>query len=228
MIRIILVSFFFLLCQWMAVPWQNDMIDPTFIVSDDGSIEEAFAAAAAPEDTSDRYVVFIRKGDYYLKGDSGATINVEGIDYPSPITSLASPNVTIIGEKMDSTVLWNNPEHEGINITATLLLKPECRNTVIMNLTIKNAYKYNEKQFAGRAVALQDQSSGTVCRYVRLLSHQDTYFSDNNQGVFLFEDCEFHGTVDFICGGGDATFKRCRLVLEDRNKADCITAPGVP
>lgn len=217
-----------LLCCWMTKPEPKEVIDPAFIVPDDGSLADAFAAAAAREDTSARFVIFIRKGEYYLKGDSGATVNVEGTDHPSPITSLAAPNVTIIGEKMDSTVLWNKPVHEGIDITATLLLQPVSRRTIIMNLTIKNAYEYNEKEFAGRAVALQDKSSGTVCKYVKLLSHQDTYYSNNNQGVFLFEDCEFHGTMDFICGGGDATFLRCRMVLEDRKKADCITAPGVP
>ena len=206
----------------------EEMIDPSFIVPDDGDLTEAFKAAREREDTAARFMIFIRKGEYFLKGDSGATIQVEGINYPSPITTLRSPNVTIIGEKWDSVVLWNKPEHEGIDITATLLIAPESHNTQIKNLTIKNAYEYNERNFAGRAVALQDKSTGTLCRYVKLLSHQDTYYSDNNFGVFLFEDCEIHGTVDFICGGGDVTFKRCRLVLEDRTKADCITAPGVP
>ena len=76
----------------------EEMIDPSFIVPDDGDLTEAFKAAREREDTAARFMIFIRKGEYYLKGDSGATIQVEGINYPSPITTLRSPNVTIIGE----------------------------------------------------------------------------------------------------------------------------------
>lgn len=233
MARLLLISFFSLLIGiFMNSSPKDDahgeLIDASFIVPDDGTIVDAFKTAREREDTATRFIIFIRNGEYQLTGDSGATIQVEGIRYPSPMTTLAAPNVTIIGETMNGVVLWNKPEHEGIDITATLLIAPESRNTVIRNLTIKNAYEYNERNFAGRAVALQDKSTGTQCRYVKLLSHQDTYYSDNNYGEFRFEDCEFHGTVDFICGGGDVLFQRCRLVLEDRNKADCITAPGVP
>ena len=114
---------------------EKEVVDPSFIVPDDGGINEAFKAAQEREDTAARFIIFIRKGEYYLKGDSGATIQVEGIDYPSPITTLRSPNVTIIGEKWDSVILWNKPEHEGIDITATLLIAPESRNTQIKNLS---------------------------------------------------------------------------------------------
>lgn len=206
----------------------DNPVKPAFIVPDNGTVADAFNAAQARQDTTARFVIFIRNGSYQLSGDKGKTIRVEGVDYPSPITTLSAPNVSIIGESMDSTILWNNPEHEGIDITATLLLDPRAINTIIENLTLKNAYEYNERNFAGRAVALQDQSTGTICRRVKLLSHQDTYYSNNNAGDFLFEDCELHGTVDFICGGGDVLFRHCRIVLEDRNKADCVTAPGVP
>ena len=227
-IRNILLSLLTLLGGVDTLHDNDEPNKPSFIVPDNGTVADAFNAAQARADTTARFIIFIRNGSYFLSGDKGTTVNVEGTDYPSPITTLSAPNVSIIGESMDSTILWNNPEHEGIDITATLLLNPNCHNTIIENLTLKNAYEYNERNFAGRAVALQDQSTGTVCRRVKLLSHQDTYYSNNNTGEFLFEDCELHGTVDFICGGGDATFRHCRIVLEDRNKADCITAPGVP
>ena len=50
-----------------------------------------------------------------------------------------------------------------------------------------------------------------------MLSHQDTYYSDNEDCQFYFQDSEIHGTVDFICGAGDIWFERCKIVTEKRN-----------
>ena len=57
-----------------------------------------------------------------------------------------------------------------------------------------------------------------------MLSYQDTYYSNNNSGQYYFENAVIHGIVDFICGGGDAFFNKCNLVLE-AGKAAYITAP---
>jgi len=40
-----------------------------------------------------------------------------------------------------------------------------------------------------------------------------------------FEDCEIHGTVDFICGGGDNFYYQTDLVLENRG-GNVVTAPS--
>jgi hypothetical protein len=68
----------------------------------------------------------------------------------------------------------------------------------------------------GRAVTLQDKGTRTICNRVRMLSYQDTYYSDNDQGVHYLQDSEIHGTVDFICGDGDVWFERCKIVTEKR------------
>ena len=52
---------------------------------------------------------------------------------------------------------------------------------------------------------------------MRMLSYQDTYYSNNNNMQAYWEDCDIHGTVDFICGGGDVLFKNTMLSLEPRN-----------
>ena len=64
-----------------------------------------------------------------------------------------------------------------------------------------------------------------VYKNIRMLSYQDTYYSNNNRMRSYFEDSEIHGTVDFICGGGDVFFNRTLLYLEDRS-GNCITAPA--
>jgi hypothetical protein len=62
-----------------------------------------------------------------------------------------------------------------------------------------------------------------------MLSYQDTYVTDGNNGQLYWEDSEIHGTVDFICGGGDILFENTKLYVEPRyaDKAgECtITAP---
>ena len=61
-----------------------------------------------------------------------------------------------------------------------------------------------------------------------MLSHQDTYYSQNTKQSY-WEDCDIHGTVDFICGGGDVRFVNTTLSLEPRSAngtgGRTITAP---
>ena len=66
-----------------------------------------------------------------------------------------------------------------------------------------------------------------------MLSYQDTYYSNepNGKGQFYFEDSEIHGTVDYVCGGGDVYFNRVLFVNESRKEGeksgeDVIAAPN--
>ena len=86
------------------------------------------------------------------------------------------------------------------------------------DLTLKNALDYYACGAAGRAVTLHDKGTQTICNRVRLLSYQDTYYSDNVSCQHYFVDSEIHGTVDFICGAGDVWFERCRIVTEKRTQ----------
>lgn len=137
------------------------------------------------------------------------------------LTTISGNNISIIGENMDKTIIVNKPETEGIANTATLFNTSS--NLYMQDLTLKNAYPFDASK-TGRAVCLQDKGTRTICKNVRMLSYQDTYYSNNNSGQYYFENAEIHGIVDFICGGGDAFFNKCNLVLE-AGKAAYITAP---
>lgn len=137
------------------------------------------------------------------------------------LTTISGNNISLIGESMDKTIIVNKPEIEGIGVTATILNTG--KNLYMQDLTLKNAYPYDAGQ-TGRAICLQDKGTRTICKNVRMLSYQDTYYSNNNSGQYYFENAEIHGIVDFICGGGDAFFNKCNLVLE-AGKAAYITAP---
>ena len=137
------------------------------------------------------------------------------------LTTISGNNISIIGESMDNTVIVNTPEAEGIGITATLY--NTSTGLYMQDLTLKNAYPFSVAA-TGRAVCLQDKGTQTICKNVKMLSYQDTYYSNNNSGKYYFETSDIHGIVDFICGGGDAFFNKCTITLEP-GKLSHITAP---
>ncbi len=164
-----------------------------------------------------RTFIFVPNGTY----DLGKTC----------LTKVSGNNISIIGESMEGTIIKNAPdiENEGIGTTATLLVTGQ--NTYFQDLTLQNALDYYGAGAAGRAVCLQDKGARTICKNVKMLSYQDTYYSNaNNQ--FYWETSEIHGTVDFICGGGDVYFNKCLLVGESRSASGksgevTLTAPYI-
>lgn len=145
------------------------------------------------------------------------------------LTTISANNVSIIGESMDKTIIRNAPDKsiEGIGTTATLL--NTSKNLYIQDLTIQNALDYYGINGTGRAVCLQDKGENTICKNVKMLSYQDTYYS-NSTTKFYWEDSEIHGCVDYLCGDGDVIYNRCKFVNESRkatqgNGSDVICAP---
>ena len=145
------------------------------------------------------------------------------------LTTISKNNIAIIGQSMEGTIIKNAPDAktESIDKTATIKINKNVQNTYLQDLTIQNALDYY-KSDNGRAVALWDQGTMTICKNVRLLSYQDTYYSNLQGAVKYMEDCEIHGTVDYICGDGSVYFKNNLLYCEKRKAAgggsDCITA----
>ena len=177
-------------------------------------VNAANAAADAP-----RSYIFLPNGTYDL-GDKC-------------LTQISGNNISIIGESMDNTIIVNKPaiENEGIGTTATLL--NTSNNLYVQDITLQNALEYYKSGSAGRAVCLQDRGTQTICKNVKMLSYQDIYYSNepNGMGQFYFEDSEIHGTVDYVCGGGDVYFNRVLFVNESRkenekNGTDVIAAPN--
>ena len=149
------------------------------------------------------------------------------------LTTISKNNISIIGESMEKTIIKNAPDaaKESIDKTATIKINKNVSGTYLQDLTIQNALDYY-KNDNGRAVALWDQGTKTICKNVRLLSYQDTYYSNLQGAVKYFDDCEIHGTVDFICGDGSVYFKNNLLYCEKRKAAgggsDALTANNGP
>lgn len=180
---------------------------------DGGNLLTTLEIANATSSSAGRTYVFVPDGTY----DLGNAV----------LTPVSGNNISIIGQSMENTIIVNEAEQEGIGVSATFLVTGE--NTYFQDLTLKNAYDYYQPGFAGRAVVLQDKGRRTICKNVRMLSYQDTYYSNSNS-QFYFETSDIHGTVDFICGGGDVFFNKCTLTVEPRNAdgtGECtITAPS--
>lgn len=173
----------------------------------------AFVLSLAQAEAGDK--IFLPNGTY----DLGETV----------LTTISKNNISIIGQSMEGVIIKNAPDAktESIDKTATLRIAKNISGTYIQDLTIQNALDYY-KSDNGRAVALWDQGTQTVCKNVRLLSYQDTYYSNLQGAVKYMEDCEIHGTVDFICGDGSVYFKNNLLYAEKRKKdgggSDALTA----
>jgi hypothetical protein len=120
-------------------------------------------------------------------------------------------------------VLYNQNTTEGIGVTATMYFTNTANNLYLQDLTLKNKDYRSGTSSLGRCVALQDQGTKNIYKNVNVLSNQDTYYSGS--GRLYFEGGSLHGTVDFLCGGGDVFFNECLLYLEDRS-GNCITAPA--
>ena len=163
---------------------------------------------------AERSFIFIPNGTY----DLGTTC----------LTNVSGHNISLIGESMEGVIIKNKPEAEGISVTATILNTGT--NNYFQDLTLQNEWDYYGIAGDGRAVCLQDKGSNTICKNVTLLSHQDTYYTNNQDGKYYWETSDIHGTVDFICGEGTLFVNKSTLTVEKRTAAgsgECtITAPS--
>ena len=135
------------------------------------------------------------------------------------LTRVAGNNIAIVGQSMEGTVIRNAPSYKTESISRTAVLQNRGTGNYYQDLTLKNDLDYYAAEPDGRAVCLQDKGDRTICNRVRMLSYQDTYYSDYEKCHNYFQDSEIHGTIDFICGAGDVWFERCRIVTEKRTRS---------
>lgn len=170
---------------------------------------DEFLAALKKADGSNRFRIFLHDGIYDL--GTACLTSVPG-------------NVSLIGESMENTIIVNDPQAEGIGVTATLCTGGE--NIYMQDLTLKSVdYDRGAANSMGRCVALQENASKAVYKNVRLLSNQDTYYTRATKRTY-WEGGMITGTVDYLCGGGDVFFNGVTLYNNARSNGDCITAPA--
>jgi pectin methylesterase-like acyl-CoA thioesterase len=169
------------------------------------SLLDAFKEAATRNNDRDSERLFILIPDGYY--DLGETA----------LTRVAGNNIAVIGQSMEGTIIRNAPDKKNEGISRTAVLQNRGKGNYYQDLTLRNDLDYYHAGEDGRAVCMQDKGLRTVYNRVRMLSYQDTFYSDNELCQHYLQDCEIHGTIDFICGAGDVWFEGCRIVTEKRN-----------
>ena len=144
-------------------------------------------------------------------------------------TIISGHNISIIGQSMDNTIIVTAPDKSIEGLGKADMFQNSGSNLYLQDLTLKNALDYYNAGSAGRAAVLQDSGNRTIGKRVRMLSYQDTYYPSNSNQQAYWEDCDIHGTVDFICGGGDIRFQNTTISLEPRaldgSGSRTVTAP---
>ena len=202
-----------------------------FIVPTDGDFKAALDAAAKRTDTSKRFRIFIKQGDYKIPADEKSKVTgSDGNSYANPTTYMNTPNVSIIGESMDNTSLTNTIPNsgqsanvlEGIGKGDVLCLQKGATNTYFQDLKMYSSMG----DAKGRDIVLNDQSNKTICKNVNLWAYQDTYVSNNQNGKFYFEDGILRGRTDYLCGKGDVYYNNVELWICE--KRGYLAVPSQP
>lgn len=202
-----------------------------FIVPTDGDFKAALDAAAKRTDTSKRFRIFIKQGDYKIPADENNKVTGgDGKSYANPTIYMNTPNVSIIGEGMGNTSLTNTVPNsgqsanvlEGIGKGDVLCLQKGATNTYFQDLKMYSSMG----DAKGRDIVLNDQSNKTICKNVNLWAYQDTYVSNNQNGKFYFEDGILRGRTDYLCGKGDVFYNNVELWICE--KGGYLAVPSQP
>ena len=175
-----------------------------------GNIDEFRAAIKQlnEENSGLRRFVFLKNGDY----DYGTYKNPESGYDPYGRDTIKVDNISLIGQSTAGVNVHIQPTMASVSRTAPIVLTGT--GTYLQDFTLQNNYAYGGND--GQAAALMDKGHHTIGKNMSLISRQDTYYSNTDNGQLYFETSHFEGTVDYICGRGDVFFNRCDLVCVNR------------
>ena len=201
------------------------------VVSTTAELSAAIKEANNRADKTTRYRIFVKKGTYklptgdtkhYTHSGSDGTVYWEG-DLPDPITYVRGANISLIGEDRDATIITQDitndddmlfqgqfgkaHKYEEIGNSAVLQLEGSATGLYFQDITIKSGIN----DALGRNLAVHDKASKTIYKNTVLYGYQDTWTSNNNNGLYYFEDGAVRGRTDYLCGKGDAFFNGIEL-----------------
>lgn len=150
--------------------------------------------------------------------ETGATIFLPNGTYDlgeATGTTISGNNMSIIGQSMEGTIIKNAPNVKSEGLSSADLFYNTSTGLYMQDLTLQNDLDYYNAGASGRAAVLQDNGNQTILRNVAMRSYQDTYYSKS--GNYYFEGGLIQGTVDYICGGGNAWFENITLLNKSRS-----------
>ncbi len=173
-----------------------------YVVGTPDELKAALTAVAESNKTADaaRKRILVKNGDYDMGTDTQ--------------TNITGYHVSLVGQSREGVRIYHEGKG-GIVGDATL-----CNKSVdfyMQDLTVEHASSVRKGNNRGVTVAYSGGNKA-ILKNVEMISGQDTYVTGDRT---YHEDCIIHGTVDFICGGGDNYFYRTDLLIEG---GACITA----
>lgn len=168
------------------------------VVSKDGTGTVSTVQKAidmVPEKNTERFVIFIRNGEYKEK-----------IVLPSTKT-----NVTMVGESAEGVILtyddYSGKVVNGDTITTytSHSFAADADDFVAMNITFANS-----SGPVGQAVAIRTTGDRQIFFNCRLIGHQDTYYTQGHYRNYL-KNCFIEGTTDYIFGRSTVVFDSCHI-----------------
>ena len=158
------------------------------------------AINAAPNNSANRTVVFIKPGTYKEK----------------LVVLSVKKKLTLLGESFETTILTYD-DHAGItsDYASTKIM---AEDFFAENITFQNTI--DSRVSGGQAAALWVEADRAMFHKCKITGFQDTYYLKTNTRSYM-KDCIIDGTTDFIYGSGIALFENCII----RNRKDShITA----
>lgn len=192
------------------------------------NVDDLLAAINAAQSRSDknvRYRIFVKNGEYTIplkgtmksgadKPDGSGKFEVEEC-----ITFINTQNMSLVGESRDGVIITNDipaeatfagkygltSKYDGIGNSDVFQISGS--DYYFQDLTIESGMQ----DATGRDLAVHDKSTRTIYKNTALRGFQDTWTSNNGNGIFYFEGGYLRGRTDYMCGKGDAYFNGVEL-----------------
>jgi hypothetical protein len=178
----------------------------------------AITEAQARSDKNVRYRVFIKNGEYTIPLYSTMK-TCNGYEVPECITFINTDNLSMIGESRDGVIITNGidknetfagtygttSKYDGIGNSDVFQLRGQ--GYYWQDLTVESGMD----DATGRDLAIHDRGTQNIYKNVGLRGYQDTWTSNNDNGLYYFEDGYVRGRTDYMCGKGDIFWNRVEL-----------------
>ena len=173
-------------------------------------------------DKNVRYRIFLYNGTYALPLSTTETINSDDNNtYPAPYTKISASNISFDGESREGVIITNFPDgaptyagqygqtsvYDGIGKSDVLQIQGNVEGLYFQDVTVKSGLG----DALGRNIAVQDKGKKNIYKNVKLWGYQDTWTSNNDNGLYYFEGGLVRGRTDFLCGKGDIFFNETEI-----------------
>ena len=180
------------------------------------NVDELMAAISAAENRSDknvRFRIFVKNGEYTIPLGDKVVAKAEGYEVPECITFINSGNISFIGESRDGVIITNGidpnetfagtygttSKYDGIGNSDVFQIGKSVTGLYWQDLTVESGMD----DATGRDLAIHDKGTKNIYKNMALRGYQDTWTSNNDNGLYYFEGGYVRGRTDYMCGKGD-------------------------